>query len=264
MFSSLRFKRNKPLHLITPQEAREAHAKDAKEEVIHGSTQSQYAGDFVFGAIDGVVTTFAIVAGVAGANLSAGIVLVLGIANLLADGFSMGIGNFLSIRSEKERFEQERKREEWEVENIPDVEKKEIEDMFAAKGFSGTTLKQIVETITADKERWITTMLQEEHGLSGEGRSAFKGGLITYLAFVTIGSVPLLSYGAVLPFESLAPYTFPLSIMFTAIALFATGALKTIVVARPPLRAGLETLVVGGLAAVVAYIVGFLLKDIGG
>lgn len=259
MFS---FSRQKSLPHLTTEEALAAHRKGEGERMIHGSAHGEHVGDFIFGGIDGVVTTFAVVAGVAGADLSAAVVLVLGLANLLADGFAMGIGNFLSIRSEHERYERERVREEWEVDNIPEAERAEIREIFAAKGFSGEALDHTVEVITADKNRWVTTMLQEEHGLSGESRSAFKGGLVTYLAFIIIGFIPLLSFVVVLFEPGIRSYAFPLSVFLTAIALFIIGALKTLVVARPLIRSGLETLFMGGLAAMVAYLVGYLLKDI--
>ncbi len=254
-----KFSRQKPLHKLTVEEARAAHEQEDSERIIHGSGHGVHVGDFVFGGIDGSVTTFAVVAG---ADLSATVVLVLGIANLLADGFAMGVGNFLSIRSEHERYERERKREEWEIEHIPEMETREIRDIFAAKGFSGEQLDHIVETITSDKEQWVKTMLQEEHGLSGDDRSAFKGGLVTFLAFVTLGFVPLLSFVLVLFAPDLRPHAFLLSVILTGISLFSIGALKTFVVARPLVRSGLETLAMGGLAAAVAYGVGFLLKDI--
>ncbi|MEX2054731.1 MAG: VIT1/CCC1 transporter family protein [Candidatus Andersenbacteria bacterium] len=256
------FGRQRPLHLISPQEARQAHQEGSDERLIHGSAHGEHVGDFVFGGIDGVVTTFAVVAGVAGADLSAAIVLVLGLANLLADGFAMGIGNFLSIRSERERYERERARETWEVEHIPEEERKEITAIYAAKGFSGELLHQVVTTITADKERWVDTMLQEEHGLARETRSPLKGGAVTYFAFIIIGFIPLLTFVVALFADALKPYTFPVSVALTAIALFAIGALKTLVVARPFWRSGLETLLMGGLAALVAYVVGYLLRGI--
>lgn len=256
------FLRQKPLHRLTVEEALASHKEGHSERVIHGSGHGVHVGDFVFGGIDGAVTTFAVVAGVAGAELSATVVLVLGIANLLADGFAMAVGNFLSIRSDHERYEREKKREEWEVENIPDVEKKEIREIFSAKGFSGKNLDYAVDTITSDKEQWVSTMLQEEHGLSGDDRSALKGGVITFAAFIIIGFIPLLSFALVLFIPALRPNAFLLSVTLTGIALFAIGALKTLVVARPLVRSGLETLIMGGLAAAVAYLVGYLLKDI--
>lgn len=257
-----RFKRSQPLHLLTREDAIKAHQGSNREAIIHGSTGGEYVGDFVFGGIDGVVTTFAVVAGIAGADLSAGVVLIAGLASLFADGFAMGVGNFLSIRASFEHYLREREREAWEIDHIPEAERQEIADIYAAKGFSGEGLQYAVQTITADKERWLNTMLQEELGLASETRSAMRGGLITFIAFITIGFVPLLSFVVALFVESLQDYTFGLSVALTGLALFAIGALKTLVVPRSLWRSGGEILVIGSVVAFVAYLVGYVLRDV--
>lgn len=254
--------RRRPLHSFTVEEVARAHEDGTEAELMHGTGHGEFVGDFVFGGIDGVITTFAIVAGVAGAHLSAGVVLIAGIASLLADGFAMGVGNFLSIRSEQEHYDQERLREEWEVDNIPLHEKKEIEDIYRAQGFSGSTLDGIVENITADKDRWIDTMMTEELHLSRENRSAFSAGFVTFISFLLIGSVPLFSYVLALFFPGLLDMTFGISIIFTGCALFTIGALKSLVTGQPMFRSGMEILVVGSVVALVAYAVGFFLKDL--
>ena len=121
--------------------------------------------DFVYGATDGSVTTFAVVAGVVGAALSPSIILILGFANLFADGFSMAIGNYLGTKSQKEYIEKERKREEWEIENLVEQEKQEIRDIYTKKGFKDELLDEIVNVITARRKVWIDTMMREELGL---------------------------------------------------------------------------------------------------
>jgi VIT1/CCC1 family predicted Fe2+/Mn2+ transporter len=108
--------------------------------------------DFVYGATDGAVTTFAIVAGVVGASLSPAIVLILGFANLFADGFSMAIGNYLATKSQKEYIERARKREEWEIDNLADQERQEIRDIYADKGFKDEILEEIVRIITSRRK----------------------------------------------------------------------------------------------------------------
>jgi len=242
-------------------EVRRAH-EEGREHELHGSKRSEHVGDFVFGGIDGVVTTFAVVAGVAGAQLAASVVLVLGIANLLADGFAMGIGNYLSLRSERERYAKERERELWEINHVPDLEKKEVEDIYRAKGLSGRALEEIVDAITSDKTLWLETMMREELGLAENTRSPLRGGLVTYISFIIIGAVPLLSFVAAALFNGIDQYTFSLSIGLTGMALFSIGALKTVLVERSVLRSGLETLGMGSLAAGVAYVVGYLLRGL--
>ena len=121
--------------------------------------------NFVYGAIDGAVTTFAIVTGVIGASLSPSIIVILGFANLLADGFSMAIGNYLAIKTQNEFIQRERKREEWEIDNRIDEEKQEIRDIYSKKGFKEDLLEEIVRIITSRRKVWIDTMMREELGL---------------------------------------------------------------------------------------------------
>jgi vacuolar iron transporter family protein len=115
--------------------------------------------EFVYGATDGAVTTFAVVAGVVGAGLSPSIILILGFANLFADGFSMAVGNYLGAKSQKEFIEKKRRREEWEIDNLVEQEKQEIKDIYTQKGFKAELLNEIVNVITARRKVWIDTMM---------------------------------------------------------------------------------------------------------
>ena len=150
-----------------------------------------YLRDFVFGAIDGTVTTFAIVSGVAGAELSSGVVIVLGMANLLGDGFSMAAGNFLAIRSEEQLRDRLRRIEEHHIATVPDGERNEIREIFRRKGFSETDVERLAQIITSNRRQWVETMMAEEHGLALGGPSPVLGGLATFVAFVAVGFVPL-------------------------------------------------------------------------
>src|SRR3989344_9708993 len=132
--------------------ARRAHWKDETRSKLHASTVGNYLRDMVYGANDGIVTTFAVVAGVAGAELGINVVLILGFANLLADGLAMAIGNYLGTKSEDEYITKERAMEEWEVDHLPDLEKKEIESIYRKKGFKGKDLVRVVAVITGDKK----------------------------------------------------------------------------------------------------------------
>lgn len=220
-----------------------------------------YLKDFIYGAIDGAVTTFAIVAGVAGAGLSAGVVIVLGAANLLADGFSMAISNFLGSRAAEQQSQKARKEEEDHIELYPEGEREEIRQIFAAKGFEGPELDHAVGVITADRKRWIDTMIQEELGLPLSNPSASKAGLVTFGAFVIAGAVPLLPYAVNLITGS-ALQAFLISALMTGVTFFAIGALKSRFVHQRWLTAGAETLVIGGAAAAIAYGIGSLLAGV--
>src|SRR3989339_220693 len=126
-----------------------------KYEKYHASFGGTYIRDAVFGANDGIVTTFAVVAGVAGANLPLSTVLILGFANLLADGLAMGLGNYLGIKSEVDYIRRERRLEGWETVRAPDLERKEIEAIYRRKGFKGKELQRVVEVITGNKKVWV-------------------------------------------------------------------------------------------------------------
>jgi VIT1/CCC1 family predicted Fe2+/Mn2+ transporter len=155
-----------------------------------------YLGDLVYGANDGIVTTFTVVSGVAGAALSPAVVLILGFVNLLADGFSMGASNFLAIRSSA-----------------------------AAEGHDRGRLEPLLHA------------------------------LATFVSFVVAGGVPLVSY--LLPF--VRAHAFPTSVVTTALALFAIGASRSLVSRKGSLHSGLEMLLVGSAAGLVAYGAGKIL-----
>ena len=140
------------------------------------------------------MTTFAVVASSVGAGLDSSIIIILGFANLLADGFAMSIGASLSTRSEQDNYKKHRQVEYWEVENLPEAEKEEIREIYAAKGFKGELLEKVTEVITSNKKVWVDTMMKEELQMTHEDRSPIWIGGVTYISFISIGLVPLLIY----------------------------------------------------------------------
>jgi VIT1/CCC1 family predicted Fe2+/Mn2+ transporter len=222
------------------------------------SVRHNYIRDWIYGGIDGAVTTFAVVSGVAGAELSATIVLILGFANLIADGFSMAASNFLGTRAEQDDYKRLEKIEYRHIEQFPEGEREEIRQIYREKGFEGEELEKAVELITADKDRWVQTMLTEEYGLPGEIRSPWNAALSTFAAFLICGLIPLL------PYLFTAKNSFTISSVFTGITFFLIGSVKSRWSTSSWIRSGLETFIVGSLAAVLAYAVGVLLKDIAG
>lgn len=167
--------------------------------------ERHFLPDFVYGAIDGLVTTFAIVSGVVGASLSAGVILVLGFANVLADGFSMGVSNYLAIKSQNQ--------------------------------------------------------LNIKNGVN-ELQNPMRSGLITFVSFVFMGFLPLLPFvlGFFINFENIDLFNY--SMIITGSLFFVVGWMRGTITESNRLVAGVETLLIGTLAALISYLVGFMLKGL--
>ena len=238
------------------------HTPAAVRERLMLGPRHSYLRDFVYGAIDGTVTTFAVIAGVAGAGLSSSIVIILGMANLLADGFSMAVSNYLATRTDQQMRERARKMEEHHIAAFPEGEREEIRQIFEAKGFTGEDLERAVTIVTSDLDRWVDTMLQEELGLSLQGPSALRAAAATFIAFFVVGLVPLLAFLVEMLTGLPIQEPFVWSSALTGIAFFVVGALRGRFVAKRWPIAGLETLLIGGSAAALAYGVGVLLKGL--
>lgn len=235
------------------------HSPEAIAARLKDGPSVNYLRDWVFGGIDGAVTTFAIVAGVAGASLSTNVILILGIANLLADGFSMAAGNYSGVKAEKDDYERLRDMEHRHIREAPEGEREEIRQIFSAKGFEGEDLDRAVEIITESQERWVQVMLEEEHGAPRVERSAIMSGLVTFGAFFLCGAVPLLPFLFGLEYQPLLIAT-----AMTAATFFLIGSLKAKWSTSPWWRSGLETFGIGMIAAGVAYGVGMALKGLVG
>ena len=169
--------------------------------------ERKYLPEFVYGSIDGSVTTFAVVAGAIGASLSSQVILILGFANLFADGFSMAISNYLSTKSSNE--------------------------------------------------------LNIRHKLLlNHSKNPLKTGLVTFISFLIIGFTPLISFVLAIFFPSLDNSRFLYSCILTGMALLIVGFIKGRIVRKHPLRAALETFIIGGIAAIIAFLIGHLLRGI--
>lgn len=177
---------------------------------IRNNKTGKYLKDSIYGALDGIVTTFAVVSGVVGANLSAKIILILGFANLFADGISMSAGNYLGTKSEREFYREQKQ-------------------------------------FTAGKKYL---------------KKPIKAGLITFIAFVLAGLAPLGSYIFSIFFPSISSISFKLSIFFSGFVLFIVGASRSTFTGKKWYVAGGEMLLIGGVAASVAYYIGFIVSKI--
>ncbi|MHA6263607.1 VIT1/CCC1 transporter family protein [Arenibacterium sp. CAU 1754] len=208
--------------------------------------------DFVYGGIDGSVTTFAIVAGVAGAGLPPFVIVALGLANVLADGFSMAASNYSGAKAERDNLRRILAIEERHIAEYPDGERREVREILSRKGLSGRVLEEATEEITQDRDKWIELMVDGEYGLGGVDPHPMRAALATFGAFMVAGMIPLL------PFLFSVPKAFTVSAWMTMGVFFSIGALKSRWSLAPWWYSGGETLLIGGAAAAMAYGVGLL------
>ena len=234
--------------------------KHIHQESKYFQKLQEYLSEFVYGGIDGAVTTFAVVAGGFGADLDAGIIIILGFANLFADGFSMSVGAYLSAKSNKENYKKHESIEYWEIENLPETERKEIVDIYRAKGFEGELLEKVVDQITSNKDLWVAEMMKDELNLMEETKNPVKIGAATFASFLIVGFIPLLVYLWTFFYPSDINIFFWTSIL-TGLAFVVVGALKSLVNQTSPIKSIAETVALGLLAAIVAYYVGDILEN---
>lgn len=240
---------------------------DTHDELVAHRTSifgkyTEFVPEFVYGGIDGAVTTFAVVAAAAGAELGAGVVLILGISNMLADGLSMSVGSFLSTKSDVERYDHIEAQEYEETEKFPEAETQEIRDIYQAKGFEGELLEKIVAHIVAKKELWVGEMMIGEHSLIREEKSPKMNALMTFTSFCILGSIPISPYVYAFVTKTELPNAFTIACVSTAIAFMIIGFLKGLVNQTNKIKAVVETLLLGGIAAGVAYGVGDWLEKL--
>lgn len=239
---------------MAPPDSDHDHSVEAIRHRLAQGPRVSYLRDWIYGGIDGAITTFAVVSGVVGARLSTMVILILGVANLVADGFSMAASNFSGTRAELDEHERLRAVEQRHLDEDPEGERREVREIYLKKGFAGADLDRVVEVITADRERWIATMLREEYGLPHVVRSAHLAALSTFSAFLVCGAVPLV------PYVLDVPEPFALSSILTGVVFFAIGAGQGRWSLAPWWRTGLETFVSGGIAALLAYAAGWILR----
>lgn len=220
-----------------------------------------YLGEFVYGGIDGAVTTFAVVSGTVGAGLNNEVIIILGFANLFADGFAMSVGAYLSSKSVRANYNKHKAIAYFEVDNFPAQEREEVLEIYRNKGFEGDLLEKVVDVIIADKDRWVDVMMKDELSLSEDTKSPIMIGFVTYLSFISIGLIPLLVY-VWNYFSDFSGNLFLWTSVFTSIGFVLIGLLKTYVTQTSKVKGVMETLILGALAATVSYFIGDLLEGI--
>jgi VIT1/CCC1 family predicted Fe2+/Mn2+ transporter len=239
----------------TPDEKLEhSHTKEEIRERLARDKPGNYLRDWIYGGIDGTITTFAIVAGVAGADLPGAVVLVLGLANLIADGFAMGAGNYSATKADLDDYGRLLAIERKHIALEPSGEREEIRQIFALKGFSGDELERVVDVISSDEDLWAKTMAVEEYGLPPVVKSPVLAALNTSAAFVVCGLVPLVSY--------LVAYSLAWCVVATGLVFFGIGAATSRWSLAGWAWSGLETLSIGMSAAGLSFGIGFALRAV--
>jgi VIT1/CCC1 family predicted Fe2+/Mn2+ transporter len=234
------------------------HTPEAIRKRLATAPRQSYLRDWVYGGIDGTVTTFALVSGVAGARLPPEIILILGGASLIADGFAMAAANYLATRSEHEEFQYAEAIERRHIEKFPAGERDEVREILRGHGLEGDLADQAVMAITADRDRWVRMMLRDEYGLPAVVRSPWRAAGSTFWAFLVCGLIPLA------PFVAGIRNAFTVAATITGLVFILIGALKSRWSVRPWWHSGLTTVAIGGGAAIVAYLIGAWLRSLAG
>jgi len=222
-------------------------------------TETSAIRDFVFGFGDGINTSLGIVAGVGGADVSSNIIILAAIVAMFTGAKAMAVQNYLAVKSQRQILDSEIEREKWEMENVPDKEKKEIEDIYKAKGFSGVELETIVNKITSDKKVWLDTMLTEELKLNLEiVGNPLKSALRMFGSFLIGGVLPIIPY-----FFADGHISLFIAIGASLSASFVIGAIKSKMANLSIIKGGLEMAGLGTGIALLGYGLGTELSNLG-
>jgi len=228
----------------------------AVEHVEKHFTASETVRDIVIGMSDGLTVPFALAAGLTGAVASTNIVVTAGLAEIAAGSIAMGLGGYLAARTDAEHYYAERKREIKETEIVPDREVEEVADVFRGYGMSEEEIAPVVGAIRADRDRWVDFMMRFELSLEEPDPKRARNSAATIAASYIIGGlIPLASY-MILKDIKTALYV---SIAVTLAALFVFGYVKGKFTGLNRLRSGLQTVLIGGLAAAAAFLIARLI-----
>lgn len=237
------------------------------DKIIHVEPhikESNYIRDIVFGFGDGVNTSLGIVAGVGGAVITADVIILAALIGMFTGAKAMAVQNYLAVKSQREILESEIRREEFEIENIPEKERAEIEQIYIEKGFDGEDLKKIVDKITSDKSVWLKTMLTEELGLNlNILGNPIKGALVMFGSFLFGGILPILPYFAVKIGLISSSNAIIIAIIVSICSSFVVGALKARIARTNWIKGGIEMAGLGTGIALIGYGIGSELSNTG-
>jgi vacuolar iron transporter family protein len=213
-------------------------------------TGSASVRDVVIGMADGLTVPFALAAGLSAAVTSTHVVATAGLAEIVAGAIAMGLGGYLAARTDQEHYQSEEKREYAEIENVRNVEVREVRGIFEGYGLEGATLEKVVAAITADKQRWVDFMMKFELGLERPDpkRAPISAATIS-VSYLVGGAIPLVPYVISSDIKTALFW----SVIVTGIALAVFGAVKGRLTGISIVKSSVQTLLVGGLAAGAAF-----------
>jgi len=245
--------------------SRWAHDKLSLEVAKESHSKvGEHVKSIVFGGLDGIITTFAVISGAVGGGLSVDVILILGFSNLIADGFSMGFGDALSSKAENEYILSEKKREEWEFDNYKEGEIKEMVKLYQERGMNAEDAECVILKMAKYRDFFVDVMMKEELELQvpGEDDNPWKSGAVTFLAFLAFGMVPLLVYAAAGTSSGVADSTlFAISCGLTMCTFVVLGVVKAYIAGQNLIRGGAEILAMGTFTAGIAYSLGLFVHD---
>jgi len=213
-------------------------------------TATEMVRDIVIGMSDGLTVPFALAAGISGAGAATNIVVTAGLAEIAAGSIAMGLGGYLAARTDAEHYETERQREVDETEQVPKREKEEVAEIFREYGLSETELKPVVNALSKNRKNWVEFMMRFELGLEQpDPKRAGQSALTIALSYIAGGLIPLSPYMLLSNLNN----ALWVSVGVTLLALFLFGFFKGRFTGISPLRSGIQTILVGGLAAAVAF-----------
>lgn len=240
-------------------------AHDSK--ISHSEDHSKVGGyikSIVFGGLDGIITTFAVVAGAAGGGLSVDVILILGFSSVFADAVSMGVGDALSTKAENEYILAEKRREEWELENYPEGEIEEMIDLYESKGLPRKDAETVIKIMAQHKDFFVNVMMAEELELQvpDEDDNPWVEGAVTFASFVFFGTIPLLAYAVFYSVELYDSERFVVACCLTGVCLFSLGVTKSRFTDQKWYSAGSEIFLLGSAVAALAYFIGWFVGSV--
>ena len=224
-----------------------------------GHRQTNWLRDVILGGQDGLVNILGIILGVIAGGGSDTVLLAAGLAAAITESISMGAVGYTSSIAQRDYYQAERAREAKEIAVMPEAERQEIRDIYAAKGFTGNLLESVVDTITANRDTWLATMMDEElHLQPVQTRDVLRAAVVITVATLIGHLIPLLPF-MVLPRTP----ALVLAIMVSALALFAVGVYSALTLVGDWRRSGLKMVAIGLGAAAVGFLVGRLFNSAG-